>query len=784
MDPLSIAANVVGIAVVCGKLSQSVGQFVIDTKGAPDIVSEFYETIRNLHSALSQVGQVLQSRPRQLPFEKEHHRKIGQIAKSCKKALDKLDGQLPSLRDKPTSIDKVRMNLSMSLKSNSIKQTIIHINSYTQVLQLSLVTLSLGSLWGTQSSQDQIQAEIRSLTDKIRSSNLLLQRPDLPPPGQLTEMDDHVADANMAVTRDIQAWRATADDVAAAVSLHNPDQMSLDARSEIHNLASDSGVDISPEIEEDDFDPEPGYADCPSREILQYQFEHNQMMVSQLVKCGIFLKASSYQRKGIEWRKQLAEVHNVALTPDESADMKEFLAEILMNTDIPDLIIEGKEMLRMLLKEEVTKPTEQIDEHRRCRLYHKLGKLYMEQGRLEQARRDLSRAFEGRRRIDPMPKDLVRESAELLVKALQLDQAFDEARGYMEYIGRELNPEPASIDPTIPPSVDNELSSAFAWCQERGFDVDSEDFCFEVCDSMRGTSPLHLVIQEENLEMFRLVIDHVVSLEHRDSDFATPLLLACSTRNRETVGMLLQRKAKVDVRDLKGMSPLHRCQSTKGGVQVAKLVVEYAPCPPPASVSAVPEIINQTDNSGKAALIMACEKENVEMATFLMEQGAKPDLTEKYGKTALYMACQRGDERIVKCLLENRAGPNVQGPGQCTPLVAVIEAAISITAKLSIIEMLLAHGADPRVADADGQNAFVAAKKAGFGSEITRRLQRVDPRRLSTTSAATASSRAPSNAESFRSQAESVTSQSSGRVSDNNSGRIRLRWKKDEGRGG
>lgn len=478
---------------------------------------------------------------------------------------------------------------------------------------------------------------------------------------------------------------------------------------------------------------------------------------------GIFLKAALYQRQGIDWKSQLEQAHQVPFPYDEQSDMKERLAEILLSSETADGVLEAKDILNALLKAEVTLPQEQRDEHRRCRLYHKLGELYMNQRNMVVARRFLHRAFEGRRTMTPQP-DNVLVSCNLFIEALKRDQAFVEAQALINWRDEKLCPattrDTRATSVSSPQGDTNGLTTALAWCKERKFDVDSPDFFFDTCDSLTGSSPLHLVVQEENLEVFHQIVDHVVNFEQRDTeDFATPLLLAAGTRNRVTTSLLLERGAKVDVRDQRGRTSLHRCQSEKGGVKVAEILLSYAAKSSPSAALLRPDFVNVLDNTGRSALYLACDNHNKKMACFLLEQGANADLREHYGKTALYRACEKGDEGIVRCLLEHGADPNIQGPGLCTPLLVAIEAQIKISIKMTIVNELLNRGADPRISDASGQTAFNAAKKAGFGSAIRRLLQQVDFHQLRTFPS-TSSTGSRSGSEGFRPRTDSGVSRS------------------------
>ncbi|KAJ0322242.1 hypothetical protein COL5a_008851 [Colletotrichum fioriniae] len=683
----------VGIA---GKIVEGTGKFVQESKAISSSICEFHETIRNLHAALRNVARILKQHPHQLSFEREHHQDIYQILKSCRSSLDRLQKELPELDDKPGPIDKARASFAMTLKSVVIRDLVSHITSYTQVLQLSLITLSL------------------NLTDEIRAANLI-SRTGKAQRRPSTEWDDESGtrlDESLSVTREIQAWRMSADEVAAAVTLQNADQHHsfLSFNSSYTQLASGKDQDskqASGDVDSDDWDPEPEHPDGPSKDILSHQYDANQEIVDRLVDCGIFLRASLYQKRGIEIREQLSQPgYDVDFSFAEQAVMKERLADILLRSETEEEIAEAKGILQDLLQEEVKQPEELRDDERRSRLYHDLGSLYIRLGNLRQAKMFLSRALEGRKNQGPIPVELVQETADLYIKALQLDGAFDEARGVEVWVNTVIIP--LTSRPASPPDSDSvpdarrpssmgELSQAFQWCRENGFDIDvPTGFRFDTCDFMTRTSPLHKAIQDENLEVLRQMVGHVVSLENGGNvGLPTPLLLAASTRNRDSVGLLLQTGARADVRDSAGLSPLHRCQNKSGGVNVARLLLKDTP-----------NLLDLIDNSGKTALYMACEMGNEAMVRFLVGEGADPNICHQTKRA-------------------QTSSPYLSNNNVCTPLIAAIQVvATKSSRKIGMIEVLLSHGADPRLTDANGRNAFQAASNCGLaGSEIKRLLQ-------------------------------------------------------------
>lgn len=234
-----------------------------------------------------------------------------------------------------------------------------------------------------------------------------------------------------------------------------------------------------------------------------------------------------------------------------------------------------------------------------------------------------------------------------------------------------------------------------------GLVVKVDSFCSY--NPATGTTPMHRAIQMENIKVLRHMLSNVSNVEQRDNSGSTPLHAAAAKRNRHLCALLFEHSADANVVDHDGMTPLHRCQSKSGGVGVAEILLQRCP-----------DLVDRVDN---------------------------------FGKTALYMACERGNEKMVKSLLtEGRAAPDVAGPGKCTPLIVAIDLAAKSSGKIVIVELLLLHGADPNIPDADGRTAVKAAKNAGLaGDQIRRMLNTITPKTVRKFSTATSSTNSSSS---------------------------------------
>ncbi|EHA57593.1 hypothetical protein MGG_13021 [Pyricularia oryzae 70-15] len=792
MDFMSKAAGMGKTTAMCTTLLQAIDRYIVGTKTASVAVCEFHSTIRTLDYSIVEISKLLHQRgPEVLPFERKHHEHIQNIVNSCTCTLESLETKLHDgqrQQDEEAALETGGIDFDLALESSTIRQLTSLIKSYNNVLQLSMITLSLTVTWAAEGSQGEIRKMVRQLADSM--PQLRLKRPGVQPNSPfLIDMNDGMTKVNISIPHEVRAWRLSAEKVAAAVSLYEPDQMSqfgFDSAIQYSNdglreiSPSDSGVDLvfdeEPKKSPSAKAPESRYGNCgyACPHLLQARFEQDQKAVAHLVSYGLFVEASRFQRKCIDYKMSLANLGEVPTPRAELAGMQEDLAEILLKTGTRDGEIEAIEIIRGLLADDDREPTEALDQHRRCRLYHRLGSIYMlsspskhdQSERLKLARNFLTLAFDGRREMYPIPRDLVLESGDLLVRVMHLERDFESARGYMEWIRQELRPdlstpisykqqrkrlrrqaqssvEAVAEDFQADEEDSQELVNACMWSQSKGFDIDAVDFDFASCSASRGTSPLHMAVLEEKLGIIGPMLTCASSLEHRDSNHMTPLLLACHTRNHKVVHILLESEACfIDadgsvVSDYRGKSALHLCQDKKGGVRVAKLLVQHAQrlvcslqpkeLTTTAGSRADVQLLQAVEHAGKSALSLAVENGNEEMVQFLLEAGACPNLLDNHGKTALYVACERGDERIVRQLLlpkNGSADPNAPGPGQCTPLMAALENGPSIAVKMALARMLLKAGADPSRADGDGRTALTVAKQSSFSSQLVRMMQR------------------------------------------------------------
>ena len=272
-----------------------------------------------------------------------------------------------------------------------------------------------------------------------------------------------------------------------------------------------------------------------------------------------------------------------------------------------------------------------------------------------------------------------------------------------------------------------------------------------------GETVLMTAARAGNLDAVKLLLEHGADVNAAESYRGqTALMWAAAERHTAIVKMLLDHGADWKIRShdrptklpklsaASSVSPMSRGGLTaflftarEGDIDTAKVMLD----------SGVD--INQVDVDGANALIYSLMNKHYTFAKFLLDRGANPNLADVLGRTALYAAVDIRNEdwsalpsrkendplpsiEIVKALLARGANPNSaltqRLPGRSgmdtgdtsldagtTPFMRAARSGDHTAMKL-----LLANGADPKLATKDGSTALMFAAGVGYRDKNTR----------------------------------------------------------------
>ncbi len=107
------------------------------------------------------------------------------------------------------------------------------------------------------------------------------------------------------------------------------------------------------------------------------------------------------------------------------------------------------------------------------------------------------------------------------------------------------------------------------------------------------------------------------------------------------------------------------------------------------------------DESGQSPLGYAARFGNTEMVRLLLQFHAPVDSHDEFGNTPLHWAAQRGSLEIMRLLIAAKAPVNAQNKQGMTPLMMAAS-----QGQVAAVRLLLQHGANPKLEDYTGRDAF------------------------------------------------------------------------------
>jgi hypothetical protein len=171
-------------------------------------------------------------------------------------------------------------------------------------------------------------------------------------------------------------------------------------------------------------------------------------------------------------------------------------------------------------------------------------------------------------------------------------------------------------------------------------------------------------IQGKHIETVRVLIEGGANLDIRNLNGETALDYAVSSRRLDTITMLLEAGAAFDTQNIKGFSPLMKA-AYGGHVEVSRLLLDKGANPELGAYAADPT--RGEGRGGETALMLVVDKnryeDRLEILKMLLGAGAQIDLQDHSGRTALVHAKLFGHESHVQTLLD--AGADASALDSC-----------------------------------------------------------------------------------------------------------------------
>jgi len=261
------------------------------------------------------------------------------------------------------------------------------------------------------------------------------------------------------------------------------------------------------------------------------------------------------------------------------------------------------------------------------------------------------------------------------------------------------------------------------------------------CRDMDGrhSTPLHFAAGYNRVTVVEYLLQNNADVHAKDKGGLVPLHNACSYGHYEVTELLVKHGACVNVADLWKFTPLHEA-AAKGKFDICKLLLKHGADPNKKNRDGhTPlDLVKEGDEDvadllrGEAALLEAAKKgnlakvqklvtvenvncrdtqgrnstplhlaagyNNVEVAEFLLENGADVNAQDKGGLIPLHNAASYGHVDIAAILIKFNTCVNATDRWLFTPLHEAAQ-----KGRTQLCSLLLAHGADPTMKNQESQ---------------------------------------------------------------------------------
>ncbi|XP_014270909.1 ankyrin repeat domain-containing protein 17 isoform X5 [Halyomorpha halys] len=216
-------------------------------------------------------------------------------------------------------------------------------------------------------------------------------------------------------------------------------------------------------------------------------------------------------------------------------------------------------------------------------------------------------------------------------------------------------------------------------------------------DQEHKTDEMHTALMEASMdghvEVARLLLDSGAQVNMPTDSFESPLTLAACGGHVDLALLLIERGANIEEVNDEGYTPLMEAAREGHEDMVAVLLVKGA------------NINAQTEETQETALTLACCGGFLEVANFLIRNGAEIELG---ASTPLMEAAQEGHLELVRYLLEANANVNAQTQTGDTALTYSCE-----NGHTDVARLLLQYGADLEHESEGGRTPLMKACRAG-----------------------------------------------------------------------
>ena len=223
-----------------------------------------------------------------------------------------------------------------------------------------------------------------------------------------------------------------------------------------------------------------------------------------------------------------------------------------------------------------------------------------------------------------------------------------------------------------------------------------------IADSVGVTCIQHVVFEACSKETLQAIINHGADVNSTNKNNVTSLMTACENGNIDAIDVLLNAGANPNIADTEGVTCIHH--AVNGGCN--KEILQ-------AIISLVADI-NASNMDGETALLIACQKGNIDAIDILLNAGADPNIADSVGVTCIqHVVFEACSKETLQAIINHGADVNSTNKNNVTSLMTACE-----NGNIDAIDVLLNAGANPNIADTEGVTCIHHAVNGGCNKEI------------------------------------------------------------------
>ena len=205
-----------------------------------------------------------------------------------------------------------------------------------------------------------------------------------------------------------------------------------------------------------------------------------------------------------------------------------------------------------------------------------------------------------------------------------------------------------------------------------------------------------------NREVLQVIIDHGADVNVKNENEITALMIACEKSNADSINILLNAGADTMLSDITGATWIHHAVGNDCRREVLYAIIDHG------------ADVNATNVNNWTALMIACQKSNVDTINVLLKAGADPNIADVNGETCLYCAVRGAcNKEVLQAIIDYGADVNATNMNNWTALMIACQ-----KSNADVINVLLKAGADPNIADVNGETCLYDVVRGACNKEV------------------------------------------------------------------